>query len=73
MQFDAIARDAPSEQQRDEKRLTTAKDSPPPNSVFSPQVCPAEGAPGIDSDSSPPACTRTLAKQLRPSPLPSGF
>ncbi len=73
MQFDAIAGDAPSEQKRDEKRLVAAGDSAAPSSVSPPQVCPADGAPGMNSDFSPPASTRTSAKQLRPSPLPSGF
>ncbi|MGH9532277.1 MAG: hypothetical protein ACRD2Q_07780 [Terriglobales bacterium] len=57
---------------RNEKRLAAAADSAS-SSAFSPQVCPAEGAPGMQSDSSPPARMRTSAKQLRPSPLPSGF
>jgi len=76
MQSDVIARDALSETKPDEKRLAAAADSTPEMSsgIFPPQVCPAEGAPGSHSESSTPARTgMTSAKQLRPSPLPSGF
>ncbi len=68
MQFDDMAGSALN----DSKRRAAATDSAPA-SVFSPQVRPAEGAPGMNSDSSPPASTRTSAKPIRPSPLPSGF
>ncbi len=68
MQFDDRAGSA----LKDAERREAAPD-PAPTSVFSPQVCPADGAPGMKSDSSSPAGTRTTATQLRPSPLPSGF
>ena len=76
MQSDVSAREALSETKPEEQRLAAAARSAPgmEPGIFSPQVSPAEGAPGSNSESSTPASTRmTSANQLRPSPLPSGF